>query len=746
MKSIKLILAIAVCTNLLYAQKQKFPFPKSAISDSVVLEKTLTDIASKIIPTYKNSNKVDSLDKLSKLEILADNYSKASSTINQYREAYAGTNNAVVKLMAYDVYAAAKNLEKDQKIIFPHALELVFNKKFKDLPLKYSFRIADSFDEDIQTHKDKFNKLLSQQKEADSISYDSAVSLGIAYINYKTFMNVKSESLKLLSARENEIYDIESFDLKTSHGGNITLTVTRKKGITSPLPVIYTNNIYAGTYDLALGKRAAEYGYVGVVANARGKRTSIDNIEPFEHEADDSYDIIDWISKQKWSDGKVGMIGGSYLGFGQWAATKKLHPALKTIVPQVAVGIGIDYPMNNNVFMSYMLQWARYVTNNKFTDEAEFKNYEKWIALYKAWYKSGESFRKLDSISGKPNEIFQRWLNHPSYDEYWKKMIPYKQEFAKIKIPVLTTTGFYDADQLGALYYFREHYKHNENPYHYLVIGPYDHAGGQSFAANTLYNGYNVDHAAKINISDLAYSWFDYILKNKPKPEFLKDKVNIQIMDTNEWYHSSNLEKSHNAVLKFYLKKDSKSNLVLEKEKSTNTDFTTQTIDFKKRDEKSIYFKSKKDSINIDNQLAFQTSVLDKDIIINGAFTAQLKASINKKDVDVKIDLIQLKPDGKFFYLSDYLGRASYAKNREKRQLLIPGKIETIPASNSMFVGKKILKGSRLIVLLGINKSPYYQINYGSGKDVSDETIADAKIPLKVKWYNDSYIEIPVLE
>ncbi len=130
MKSIKLILAIAVCTNLLYAQKQKFPFPKSAISDSVVLEKTLTDIASKIIPTYKNSNKVDSLDKLSKLEILAGNYSKASSTINQYREAYAGTNNAVVKLMAYDVYAAAKKFRKKiKKIIFPHALELVFNKK-----------------------------------------------------------------------------------------------------------------------------------------------------------------------------------------------------------------------------------------------------------------------------------------------------------------------------------------------------------------------------------------------------------------------------------------------------------------------------------------------------------------------------------------------------------------------------------------------------------------------------------------
>ena len=43
------------------------------------------------------------------------------------------------------------------------------------------------------------------------------------------------------------------------------------------------------------------------------------------------------------------MIGGSYLGFSQWAATKKLHPALKTIIPQAPVGIGIDYPMSGNV-------------------------------------------------------------------------------------------------------------------------------------------------------------------------------------------------------------------------------------------------------------------------------------------------------------------------------------------------------------------------------------------------------------
>jgi putative CocE/NonD family hydrolase len=104
---------------------------------------------------------------------------------------------------------------------------------------------------------------------------------------------------------------------------------------------------------------------VGAVVNTRGKRNSNDENNPFEHESQDLYEVIDWVSKQPWSNGKVGMIGGSYVGFSQWAAVKNLHPALKTIVPQVSVGIGIDYPAQNNVFMSYMLQWIQYVTNNK---------------------------------------------------------------------------------------------------------------------------------------------------------------------------------------------------------------------------------------------------------------------------------------------------------------------------------------------------------------------------------------------
>ncbi|MEF9478979.1 hypothetical protein OWR28_15785 [Chryseobacterium sp. 1B4] len=225
---------------------------------------------------------------------------------------------------------------------------------------------------------------------------------------------------------------------------------------------------------------------------------------------------------------------------------------MKTIVPQVAVGIGIDYPAQNNVFMSYMLQWIQYVTNNKFTDEANFTNAIKWDSIFTKWYKSGKSFRSLDKISGKPSKIFQRWLDHPGYDEYWQKMVPYKEDFSKINIPILTTTGYYDDDQIGALYYFKQHHLYNKNAEHYLVIGPYNHGGAQNFGF-TYVNGNPIDPVARISIDDLAFSWFDYILKGGKKPEILKDRINFQIMNTNTWKHVADLDKMHNSSLKFYL-------------------------------------------------------------------------------------------------------------------------------------------------------------------------------------------------
>ncbi len=151
------------------------------------------------------------------------------------------------------------------------------------------------------------------------------------------------------------------------------------------------------------------------------------------------------------------------------------------------------------------------------------------------------------------------------------------------------------------------------------------------------------------------------------------------------------------------------------------------------------------ETLTVGNGFSFITKPFEEDFEINGSFGGDLKVSINKKDMDCSMVFYEQTPEGKYFKLMlRYAGRASYAKDISRRLLLTPNEISSIPFTNVRMTSKKISKGSRLVLVLNINKHAYEQLNYGTGKDVSDETMADAQIPLMVKWYNDSFVKIPI--
>jgi len=534
-------------------------------------------------------------------------------------------------------------------------------------------------------------------------------------------------------SQNDSIYIIQdSVLIPTKSGIDISAIIVRKKTNTSPLPaILFYTTYYQDASDAIFAKKSADRDYVGIVAYARGIKTDLKNYKPFENEGADIYDIIEWLSKQKWCNGSVGMYSGSYTGYSQWATVKNIHPALKTIVPQVAVMPGYDFPMENNVPLSHILSWS---------NDNIYKNKQLPRSLPFDFFNKGTAYNKLDSLAGIPNPIFQTWLSNPAYYNYWQSMVPTPTEYAKINIPILTTTGYYDGSQIGALQYFKLHNKYNKNANHYFVIGPYDHFGGQRRPAKNLM-GYEIDSVANISMEKLAYDWLDSILKGKAKPELLKDKVNYQVMGTNEWRHAPNLQIINNDTLTFYL--DNKS-LIAQKTKKKR--FEKQIVDFKDRETQNNYYTPEIifDTLDASNGLVFTTEPFQKEFTINGSFTGNLSATINKKDMDVSLALYEIMPDGRYFFLTRYVGRASFAKDNSKRQLLQPNKKESIPFDNTRFVSKKINKGSRLVILLNINKHPFEIINYGSGKPVSEETIQDAGEPLQIKWHNDSYIKIPV--
>jgi hypothetical protein len=142
----------------------------------------------------------------------------------------------------------------------------------------------------------------------------------------------------------------------------------------------------------------------------------------------------------------------------------------------------------------------------------------------------------------------------------------------------------------------------------------------------------------------------------------------------------------------------------------------------------------------------FISEPLAKTTEFNGLFSGRLDFTVNKMDVDLNISLYELLANGDYVRLFSptYEFRASYAQDRTHRHILKAGERQELAFKSERMTSRQLKPGSRLVMVLAINKRPDREINYGTGGDVSEESIADGKVPLKIRWYNDSYIEIPV--
>ena len=203
------------------------------------------------------------------------------------------------------------------------------------------------------------------------------------------------------------------------------------------------------------GNYFSKHGYVFALVDVRGRGSSEGTFDPFMQEAKDGYDIVEWLAAQPYSNGKIGMWGGSYAGYNQWATLKEMQPHLKTIVPAASVKPGLDFPMLYNISFSYTVQWLT-DTYGKTDNDNLFDDAPYWISKFSERYEKDLPFTSLDSLVGIQSAAFHKWISHPSYDDYFKSMSPTAAQFNKMSLPILTITGSYDDDQYGALSYYRD--------------------------------------------------------------------------------------------------------------------------------------------------------------------------------------------------------------------------------------------------------------------------------------------------
>ncbi len=545
--------------------------------------------------------------------------------------------------------------------------------------------------------------------------------------------------------------------LSTAHAGdvliksgNATISATLELPDSGKerLPAVLVFDIYTDPATLARqAKEIGARGFAAVIADVRGKRLSPDPIAPYEHVAEDARAVIEWIAEQPWSNGKVGMIGGSYSGYTAWAAAKKKPRALKGIAVSAAAIPGQGLPMYNNVFLTANYPWVFFVTNNKLLDDAVYGDAARWGKLPREWFFSGRPYREIDAIDGTPNPWLQKWLQHPSYDEYWQSMVPFRKDFARIDMPVLTITGYYDDGQISAVQYMRDHLTHRPKAEHYLVIGPYDHFGTHAPVKTETFRNYTIDASAQFDSLKLKLDFMDYVLKGAPKPAMLRDRVNYQVMGADEWRAAPSLAAMNRPQRLYLTTRNREGTMPLVDRPPHEPGCAVHEVDLADR-VKFHNFHSYPNPIvqgplQYVTELIYESAPFPDGTTLSGAFEGSLLTRINKRDFDYGVSVFEAMEGGKLFHLGYALNRASYATDGTRRKLLRPGELAPLPFKTTL-VSRKMKAGSRLLVLVDAVKHPLGQTNYGTGKDVSDESIKDAGAPLRIEWCAGSYVDVPV--
>ncbi|HEY6484583.1 MAG TPA: CocE/NonD family hydrolase [Steroidobacteraceae bacterium] len=750
MKRLILSLLLLVCCCAAAAQELQF-HPPASVTDAA-MPAVMRDLADRILPVYQEKDPERYLRNLSALQMAAGNYPAAWSSRESLRDRRraADAHRPVSRSAIFDIYVHAMQRQADEHTAFSAAFAQSYWDLVSKLDDQNDYLLTAWLTIPVGSFQDALQRATDQWRGKGNIPLPDAVELIHAYLEFDAYRAFHSLVAALNADDEANRYVID-WDLliHTADGGAISAVMVRPKDDTTPLPTLLEFTIHVDANNFA--RECAAHGYVGIVAFTRGERRSPGEVVPYLHDGEDARAVINWIARQPWSDGRVGMYGSSYSAFTQWAAARRLPPALKAMATSSATVPGIDFPMTGNIVHNSAFRWSGCVSNTKGFDEKTCSDEARWRTLNAAWYASGKSYAELDRTFGARNRIFHQWLDHPSYDRFWQKFVPQREQFAHINIPVLATTGYYAAGELGTLYYFTEHTRHDPHASQTLLIGPYDDNVMQNNGAAANLQGYALDQAALIDLRELRYQWFDSIFKGGERPALLKDRVNFEVMGANEWRHAPSLEAMAKGTLRFYLDaalfaQGGVHRLSLHK--PTEAAFVRQKVDFADRTDALWTPPAELLSQNLSPHYSVQyvSEPLRHALELDGAFSGRLDLRLNKMDVDLNVAIYELLADGQYLQLFDpaYEFRASYVRDRVNRHLLKAGERQQLSFRSERLMSRQLQAGSRIVLVLGVNKRPDEQINYGTGGPVNQESIADAKVPLNLRWYADSYIELPL--
>jgi len=521
-------------------------------------------------------------------------------------------------------------------------------------------------------------------------------------------------------------------------------------------PVILSRTPYSterapNSYDAAVF--FAQRGYVFVYQDVRGRHESEGKWEPFRNDIEDGYDTIEWAAKQDWSNGKVGMQGGSYLGHVQWRAAMGRPPHLVTIFPAVAAtSLYHDWiTLNGGWRLSFNFGWgpvrqeSRIMQNTGMhtmvggPDALSFDKLQWHLPL-----------TSMQQLAGRNAQFYKDWLAHPDYDAYWKK-INAEEVVDQIGIPVHTFGGWFDIFSQGTLRGYalmsKKGATETARRKSRMVIGAWGHGSSQK------YGDLDFGAHAHVNMHGLELRWFDHWLKGIDNGLDREPPVTLFVMGRNQWRQENEYPLARTEYRKLYLAsgrrltwqapKDAEKPDVYRYDPDNpvpslggNNCCGTPTPAGPK-DQRPVESRG--------DVLSYTSDFLTEPLEVTGPVKVVLHASSDAVDTDFVAKLVDVYPDGRALSMAEGIVRARYREGTDKPRPIEPGKVYEFTVD---LVGTSVefQKGHRIRVDIASSHFPQFDRNPNTGDPFGTTTkVKVATQTLHHSAQQASHVLLPVI-
>jgi hypothetical protein len=493
-------------------------------------------------------------------------------------------------------------------------------------------------------------------------------------------------------------------------------------------PVLLERTPYNKYSNIDSGLRGAARGYVVVLEDVRGRNASEGEWYPFKYEPADGFDSVEWCAKLPYSNGKVGTIGGSYVGATQMLAAIAAPPHLAGMFPTItASNYHEHWAYQGGAFMQLLAQaWSSALSVNVL----ERRSGASAVPAHWDYMKAPGAYPVIDpgKAEGVADYYFD-WIAHPAYDDYWRQW-SIEAHYGQVTVPMVHVAGWYDIFQDGSIRNYMGLRRHAATPEarkgQRLIVIPGGHAGWGRKVGDV---DFGADSA--IDVEGYGLRWYDHLMKGIDNGVDREKPVRIFVMGRNVWRDEDDWPLARAEPARYYLHSARGANslagdgvLSTEAPGSEPADSYVcdpedpvpthgggvlgDTVNFPAGplDQRSV--ESRRDV------LVYTSAPFAADTEVTGPVSLELYASSSALDTDFTGKLVDVAPDGTAINLTDGILRARYRDSMERASLMNPGEtyrlVVDLWSTSNVF-----LAGHRLRVEVASGNFPRFDRNPNTG-------------------------------